>query len=127
MIYERNHDGDPNYIRFQGSITKTARECHTLGTDTLTIKVGIAGRLTAGPKGVPGKYALPLRIAVVKQQGNQVFHTEMRKVELIIAAPAFAADFTEVFELAVKVTPADRDLIVFVGYDEGKPKPKPNA
>jgi hypothetical protein len=75
VIYERNHEDDPNFVRFQGSITQTARECHTLGSDTLTIKVGIAGRLTAGPKGGPGKFNLPLRVAVIKQHGGDVFYS----------------------------------------------------
>lgn len=125
MIYERNHEEDPAYVRFQGSITKTARECHTLGGTTLTIKVGIAGRLTAGPKGAAGKYTLPLRVAVVKQHGNTVFYSQVSKVVLTIAAPAYAADFTQVVDnVSFQIGPDDRDLIVYVGYDEGKPKPK---
>lgn len=128
VIYERNHEDDPNFVRFQGSITQTARECHTLGADTLTIKVGIAGRLTAGPKGGPGNFTLPLRIAVIKQHGGNVFYSEVSKVEVSISAPEFAADFTHVVDnVSFKVTPADRDLIVYVGYDEGKPKPKPTG
>jgi hypothetical protein len=126
VIYERNHEDDPNFVRFQGSITQTARECHTVGADTLSIKVGIAGRLTAGPKGGPGKFNLPLRIAVIKQHGGNVFYSEVSKVEVSIAAPEFAADFSHVVDnVSFQVTPADRDLIVYVGYDEGKPKPKP--
>ena len=74
-IYERNHEDDPNFVRFQASITETARECHTTGTDTLTIKVGIAGRLIAGPKGGAGKFTLPLRVAVIKQHGGNVFYS----------------------------------------------------
>ena len=128
VIYERNHENDPNFVRFQGSITQTARECHTIGADTLTIKVGIAGRLTAGPKGGPGRFTLPLRIAVIKQHGGSVFYSEVSKVELAITPPEFAADFTHVVDnISFQVTPGDRDLIVYVGYDEGKPKPKPTG
>lgn len=127
-IYERNHEDDPNFVRFQASITETARECHTTGTDTLTIKVGIAGRLTAGPKGGPGKFNLPLRVAVIKQHGGNVFYSEVSKVEVAITAPEFAADFTHVVDnISFQVTPGDRDLIVYVGYDEGKPKAKPTG
>jgi hypothetical protein len=126
-IYERGHDGDDAWIRFQGSITKTARECHTLG-DTLTIKVGIAGRLTAGPKGSPGNFTVPLRVAVVKQHGDKVFYSQMSRAPVSITAPIYASDFAYVIDnISFKITPADRDLIVYVGYDEGKPKAPPGA
>ena len=91
IVYERGHDQDPAYIRFQGSITKTARECHTIGADTLTIKVGIAGRLTAGPKGGAGNFALPLRIAVIKQHGGNVFYSESPRCRCRSPRPTFAA------------------------------------
>ena len=122
-IYVRGHEGDDAFVRFQGSITKTARECHTNG-DTLTIKVGIAGRLTAGPKGAPGNYTLPLRIAVVKQHGNKVFYSQVSRAPVSISAPNYASDFSQVVDnISFQITPDDHDLIIFVGYDEGKPKP----
>ncbi len=122
-IYERGHEGDDAYVRFQGSITKTARECHTVG-DTLTIKVGIAGRLTAGPKGNPGSFTVPLRVAVVKQGNNKVFYSQVSKAPVTITAPDYASDFSYVVDnVSFQVTPDDHDLVIYVGYDEGKPKP----
>src|SRR5215510_14076756 len=35
-VWEKGHDGEPEYVRFLGSIGKTARECHLLG-DTLSV------------------------------------------------------------------------------------------
>jgi hypothetical protein len=124
-IYERGHDGDDAWIRFQGSITKTARECHTLG-DILTIKVGIAGRLTAGPKGSPGNFTVPLRVAVVQQHGDKVFYSQISRAPVSITAPIYASDFSYVIDnISFKIAPGDHDLIVYVGYDEGKPKTPP--
>jgi hypothetical protein len=121
VTYERNHEQDPGFIQFQGWVTKTARECHATAADTLTVKVGIAGRVVAGPKGGAGSVTLPLRIAVVKQHGGNVLYTEEFKVPVTLAAPDFAADFSQVFDQVVfKVTPDDRDLIVFVGFDQGE-------
>ena len=121
--YERNHEDDPDFVQYQGWITKTARECHASDADTLTIKVGIAGRVVAGPKGSAGSVALPLRIAVVKQDSDNVFYTEVFKVPVTLAPPEFGSDFSQVFDqVVVKVTPDDRDLIIFVGFDQGKPK-----
>src|SRR5665213_1352310 len=121
-IYDRGHDGDDAYVRFEGSISKTARECHTIG-DTLTVKVGIAGRLTAGPKGGPGSFTVPLRVAVVKQHGDKVLFSQMSRAPVSISAPTYSANFSYVIDnISFKISPDDHDLTIFVGYDEGKPK-----
>ena len=126
-IYERGHEGDDTFVRFQGSISTTARECHTNG-DTLNIKVGIAGRLTAGPKGAPGSFTVPLRVVVVKQHGNKVFYSQISKAPVSISAPTYASDFSYVVDnISIRITPDDHDLVIFVGYDEGKPKPAPTG
>jgi hypothetical protein len=123
-IYEKGHEDDQNFVRYQASITKTARECHYAGS-ALMIKVGIAGRLTAGPLGKPGNFALPLRVAVIKQADNAVFYSDVTKVPVTISAPTYATDYTTVVDnISFEVGPDDRDLIIYVGYDEGKPKPK---
>jgi hypothetical protein len=122
VVYERGHDGDENYVRFQGSLSKTARECHIAG-DTLTLKVGIVGRLIAGPKGGPGSFTVPVRVAVVKQHGATVLFSQMQKAPVSLSAPTYAADYTYVFDnISFKIAPDDRDLVIYVGYDEGKPK-----
>lgn len=123
VLYTRGHEGEDNYIRFQGAITDIARECHATAPDTLAIKAGIAGRVTAGPKGGAGKVAATLRIAVVKQSDNTVLYTKAFKVLANVAAPAYSAPFAEVVDnISLKLGGADRDLIVYVGFDEGRPK-----
>jgi hypothetical protein len=116
-IYERGHDKDPSYVRYQASITKTARECYHSG-DTLTIKVGISGRVVAGPKGGAGTITLPIRVAVVKQIGGQKpFYSNLFKKSVTLSAPTFGTSYSEVYD---QVSLKDRDLIIFVGFDEGK-------
>ena len=125
VLYDKGHDGDQDFIRFQGSISDTARECHALTPTTLSIKVGIAGRIVAGPKGTAGKVAATLRVAVVKQHDGTVLYSAPTRVLATIGPPDFAADFHQVIDnISVTVGPDDRDLIIFVGYDEGPPKPK---
>jgi hypothetical protein len=124
VVYDKGHDGDPAYVRYQASILKTARECHYAGS-ALMIKVGIAGRLAAGPVGKPGSFALPLRLAVTKQEGGTVFFTSAAKVPVTISAPEYATDYSTVMDnISFEVGPQDRDLIIYVGYDEGTPKPR---
>ena len=125
-VYEKGHDADPNYVRFQASLGQTARECHGIGAGQISIKVGITGRITAGPKGGPGAVTANLRVVVVKQHDNSVFYTQAFKVGTTVAAPNFDGDFTQVVDnIVLKLGPTDRDLIIYIGFDEGKPKPPP--
>lgn len=119
-IYERGKDKEPGNVRYQASITKTARECQHVG-DTLMIKVGVSGRVVAGPKGGAGSVTLPIRIAVVRQMGGQKpLYSDLFKKSVPVSAPTFGSSYSEVYDqVSLKVTPQDRDLIVFVGFDEG--------
>jgi hypothetical protein len=90
---------------------------------TLTLKIGVAGRVVAGPKGGADKMLLPLRIAVVKQAASKVLFSKLYKVPVSLAAPDFASDFSEVAEnVTVQVAPDDHDLIILVGFDAGNKK-----
>jgi hypothetical protein len=122
VSYERKHEDDPLYIRYQGAISDTARECQG-GIDQLTVKIGIAGRIVGGPKVKAGPVAMPLRVAVVKQHGGTVVYSKAFKLSGSLAAPAFSSDFRQVVDnVTFPVGPDDRDLIIYVGFDEGPPK-----
>jgi hypothetical protein len=119
-VYNRGHDGDPAFVRYQASIGKTARACHITG-DTMTIKVGVSGSVVGGPKGGAGAVALPLRVAVVKQSAaTKPAFSQLFKVTATLAAPEFRSDYSFVQEISFKLAPTDRDFIVYVGFDEGK-------
>jgi hypothetical protein len=123
-LYEKGHDADPEYARFVGSIGKTARECHLDG-DVLSIKLGISGRVVAGPKGSAGTVTLPLRVAVTKQMsgGKGPLYSQLFKIQVPVTAPTFGADYSQVFDqVRAKIGPDDHDLIIYVGFDEGKKK-----
>lgn len=123
-VYERGHDGEGRFVVYQASIAQTARECHHLGGGQLNMHVGIAGRVVGGAKAVAGSVTLPVRVAVIKQAGGTVFFSQVFKVPVPITAPTFAADFSQVFDqVNLTLTGGDRDLLVYVGFDEGPPKP----
>ena len=70
---------------------------------------------------------LPLRVAVTKQisNGKGPLYSQLFKIQVPVAPPTLAADYSQVFDqVHVKVGPDDRDLIVYVGFDEGKKKDK---
>lgn len=57
----------PSAVRYQGNITRTARECLLSGGTTMKVKVGIQGRIIAGPAGAPPEVEVPIRVAVVQE------------------------------------------------------------
>ena len=59
-----------NNVRFQVTITKTARQCIRSGGD-ITAHVGIQGRVIAGPAGAPASVDVPMRLAVVQGGVNE--------------------------------------------------------
>ena len=63
----------PLDVRYQGSIVRTARECH-VANGVMTMKVGIEGRIITGPAGGPGTVDVPLRVAVVQDGLNPEAH-----------------------------------------------------
>ena len=54
-----------NDLRFQATITKMAREC-TVNGGVITARIGIQGRVIAGPAGAPSSVQVPIRVAVVQ-------------------------------------------------------------
>jgi hypothetical protein len=61
--YERGHDDDIKYVVWQASFGKTARECLWDQQGGLTLKIGLSGRVIAGPKGGASTVNVPLKIA----------------------------------------------------------------
>ena len=53
-------------MRYQGSLGQLVRECAILG-ETMTMRVGVEGRLLVGPKGGPGNVKVPIRMALVAE------------------------------------------------------------
>jgi len=119
-VYERGHEREQQYVRYLASISQTARECSMVG-DTLTVKVGVAGRVVAGPKGSAGSITLPLRVAVINQfAATTQIYTQLFKVPVTLSPPHFGANYNQVFDqIVVQAPPQDRNLIIFVGFDEG--------
>ena len=62
------HEDDPKFVIWQASVGKTARECLYDLQGSLTLKVGVSGRVIAGPKGGAATVTVPVEIAVVKHK-----------------------------------------------------------
>jgi len=120
-----------NDVRFQVTITKTAREC-VKGAGEITAHIGIQGRIIAGPAGAPPTVEVPIRIAVVqggvseKVIATKAYRTTVQMTEDGVAPYSFVADD---LVYPAPVGAAGDQYIFYIGFDptlaapEAKPKP----
>jgi hypothetical protein len=118
-----------NDLRFQATITRTARDCTLTGGEVVA-RIGIQGRVIAGPAGTPGTIEIPLRVAVV--QGGVQERTIATKVYRTSVSMADVGNtpFSLVAEDLVYPVPpgATGDSYIFyIGFDPQALKPEPAA
>ena len=118
-----------NDVRYQEIITRTARDC-TLNNGQITARIGIQGRVIAGPAGSPASIEVPLRVAVV--QGGVQEKTIATKVyrTTVVMNEEGSAPFSLVAEEMVYPAPtaaAGDAYIFYIGFDPQALKPEPKA
>jgi len=120
-----------NDLRVQATITRTARDC-TKNGDQITARIGIQGRVIAGPAGAPSTVEIPLRVAVVqggvqeKTIATKVYRTTVSMSEDGNVPFALVA---EDLVYPVPLGAAGDSYIFYIGFDPQalKPEPKPKA
>ncbi len=129
MVNPPNVDPTPLNLRYQGTIVRTARECAVLGA-TITLRVGIQGRVILGPQGGPGQLEVPLRYALVKEGPEpKTVWTKVHRVNVVIPPDRPNVSFSHVEEdMTVPMPPGNEidDYVVYVGFDPKAEEPKPN-
>jgi hypothetical protein len=127
-------------VKYQATIAQTARECAVLGA-TMTVKVGMQGRLLLGPVGGPGQMDVPVRVALVHEGPDpKTLWTRLTRIPVAVAAGQTSVSFLHVEQDLTIPTPKTEDIdmyVVYVGFDPqgaepkakpaGKPKAKPQA
>lgn len=113
----------PLDVKYQGSILRTARECHLAG-NIMTMKVGIEGRIITGPAGAPGNVDVPMRIAVVQESGvsnPKAIVSKLERQTVTIDGAIGRATFTLIDpEIAFPLPKPITDItqyVVYVGFD----------
>lgn len=115
-----------NDLRFQATITKTARACD-YNSGQITARIGIQGRVIAGPAGAPTSVQVPLRVAVVqggvseKTIATKAFQTTVTMTE------SGSEPFTLVAEGLVYPAPSGEvgdSYIFYIGFDPQALKPE---
>ena len=108
-------------LKYQGSITRTARECH-LNAGVMTMKVGVEGRVITGPAGGPGTVDVPLRVAVVQEGVNpKAIVSTLAHIPVTITGDVDRVSFSHVATDITFPMPAPAGLldayVVYVGFD----------
>jgi hypothetical protein len=118
-----------NDLRYQATIIKTARDCRLNGGD-IVARIGIQGRVIAGPAGAPASVEIPMRVAVVLGGVN----------EKVIATKAYRTTVQMTEDTGVPFTLVADDLvyplpsaatgssyIFYIGFDPQALGPEPKA
>jgi hypothetical protein len=124
-------DATGSDLRYQVTIAKTARDC-TRNGDSITARIGIQGRVIAGPAGAPDTVDIPLRVAVVKGGITETTIATKAYTTTVQMSEAGSVPFTLVADDLVYPTPASKDAdsyIFYIGFDPQAlaPAPKPRA
>jgi hypothetical protein len=118
-----------NDVRFQASITKMARECTRNGTEIIA-RVGIQGRVIAGPAGAPPTVEVPLRVAEVQGGvGEKVIASKAYRTTVAMGEGG-SVPFTFVAEDLSYPVPSAAvadSYIFYVGFDPQALAPEPKA
>jgi hypothetical protein len=115
-------------VRYQGSIIRTARECH-VNSGIMSIKVGIEGRIITGPAGGPGTVDVPLRIAVVHEGINpKTVVSKFGSESVVVGNAVDRVTFTYIdpdvaFPLPQPIGIIDQ-YVVYVGFDPKSAEPE---
>jgi len=130
MIGSKPTGGEPPSaldLRYQGSIVRTARECH-VAAGTMTMKVGVEGRIITGPAGGPGEVHVPLRLAVVQDGPSpKTIVSKFADVPVTVTGEVDRVTFTHVdpdisFPLPQPLGLID-NYVVYIGFDPNGASP----
>jgi hypothetical protein len=106
-------------LNYQATITRTARDCRRTTTGQITARIGVQGRVIAGPAGAPASVEVPLRVAVVQAGVNErvlmtkVYRTTVAMTEGGGAFSVVGEDL--VFNMPQTLT--SDSYIFYVGFD----------
>ncbi|HMM92816.1 hypothetical protein [Bradyrhizobium sp.] len=115
-----------NDLRFQATISKMARECSVNG-GVITARIGIQGRVIAGPAGAPSSVQVPIRVAVV-QGGVSEKTIATKAYQTTVTLPESGSEpFTLVAEDLTYPAPPGAvgdSYIFYIGFDPQSLKPE---
>jgi hypothetical protein len=118
-----------NDLRFQATISKMAREC-SLNGGVITARIGIQGRVIAGPAGAPSSVQVPIRVAVVQGGVSEKTITTKAYQTTVTLPESGSEPFTLVAEDLTYPAPPGAvgdSYIFYIGFDPQSLKPERSA
>jgi len=112
-VYEKGQVG-AFAVRHQASIVDTASECAKSG-DMLVMKIGVRGRVLAGPKSTYGAVTMPLRVAVTRDDTTVVYSKMYPITSTLSEAEPSQAWATVIDDVQV---PDEGTLRILLGFDD---------
>ena len=118
-----------NDLRFQATISKMAREC-TVNGGVITARIGIQGRVIAGPAGAPSSVQVPIRVAVVQGGVSEKTIATKAYQTTVSMAEGSSVPFVIVVDDLIYPAPPGAlgdSYLFYVGFDPQGLKPEPKA
>jgi hypothetical protein len=118
-----------NDLRYQAVISKMAREC-TINAGQITAKIGIQGRVIAGPAGAPPSVTVPIRVAVIQGGvGEKVIATKAYQTTVAMTEGSSVPFVIVVDDLIYPAPPGalGDSYLFYIGFDPQGLKPEPKA
>ena len=118
-----------NDLRYQAVISKLAREC-SIEAGQITARIGIQGRVIAGPAGAPPSVQVPIRVAVVQAGiGEKVVATKAYQTTVSMTQDSSVPFVIVVDDLVYPAPPGalSDSYVFYVGFDPQALKPEPKA
>lgn len=116
-------------LRFQATISRNARDCSMMGGQ-MNARIGIQGRVIAGPAGSPSTVTVPIRIAVVQEGVSPKTIASKLYQTTVDMAGQDTVPFSFVAEDVAFPTPSPDVIdsyVFYIGFDPDGGKPPPRA
>ena len=114
VVYGKGKDV-PENVRYQGTIRDLASNCALSDTGAVVVRVGIVGRVVAGPKGGAGEVSLPIRIAFLRD--GELLYSELHRPQVSLTSTQLTQAFILLVEDIPHANPSAGAGQIYVGFD----------
>ncbi|MGH6760470.1 MAG: hypothetical protein ACRECW_02615 [Phyllobacterium sp.] len=119
--YAKGAEETAENLIYQAAVMQTTRACQ-YANGQITMNVAVAGKVVPGPKFKPGTVSLPIRVAATR--GDEVLYSKLNTHQVSVTSTNSATQFLMNDRTVTFAQPTERNIEIFVGFDEGAPKKK---
>jgi len=113
-VYAAGRQGDAQGLRYQAVIDQESRNC-VVSDGLITVRMGVVGRVLAGPQGLSGTANVPVRFAVVRDELT-VF-SQKYDLPISVTPPSQSEEFIKVVENVAIPYLGGENIILWIGFD----------